>query len=145
MEIITFNVKNNESITEITDALHDYVRRNRIKDGLMMLQAPEKNVGITFADADDPTIEKEYLGKMNRILPKYDGMQFTGWSTPGIKAAFIGQSMQIMVQNGCLILGIHQGVFAADFAGPAGERSLFVSHLGTTLAQDEEAAKSLRK
>ncbi|MEG1432532.1 MULTISPECIES: YjbQ family protein [Eubacterium] len=139
MEILTFQIATHEGMLEITDLVRDYVNRNQIKDGLIMLQAPEKSVGITFADAADPNIEREYLKKLNHMLPKYDGMQFTGWSTPGIKAAFIGQSMQVMIQGGTLILGYQQGIFVADFAGPSDKRSLFISHIGTTLAEGEQA------
>ncbi|MGL4282138.1 MAG: hypothetical protein ACRCSI_00355, partial [Eubacterium aggregans] len=37
-----------------------------------------------------------------------------------------------------LILGYQQGIFVADFAGPSEKHSLFISHMGTTLADGEQ-------
>ena len=137
MEIIKFKVTGPEGITEITDQIKDYVERHRIKDGLIMLQTPEKTAAVTFADPLDKDIEKEYILKMNKVLPRYDGMRFSGWSSMNIKASFVGQSLQLMVQQGSPVFGLHQGVFALDFGGGSEEHIIFISHIGTTLAEGE--------
>jgi secondary thiamine-phosphate synthase enzyme len=139
MEIINFSVPSHEGVVEITEQVQAYIEKHRLGNGLVMLQSPEINVGITVIDKDNANMEKDFMSKMNSILPKYDGMQFTGWATAGIKAAFTGQFRQLMVQDGCLILGLHQGIFAVDFDAHDKERTLFIGHLGDALAEGEDA------
>ena len=138
MEVIKFKVPKDEGISNITEEVQSYVKKNRIKDGLVMLQTPEKTVALTFADSNDPNIEKDFLKKLNHFMPLHDGFNFTGWNTLSIRAAMVDQTLPIMVQDGCLILGAYQGIYAVDFKGPSDGRRVFISHLGTTLAEGEE-------
>lgn len=139
MEIIKLHFKQRENMIEITDKLKQYVVDNQIKDGLIALQVPERSVGLTIADASNASIERDFLKKLNHLLPQYDGMQYTGPATPGIKANMIGQSLQLMVQEGTLILGLHQGVFAFDFNGFNQNRQIFLTHFGSKLMKGEQA------
>ena len=54
-------------------------------------------------------------------MPKYDGMKFTGWTTACVKASILGSSLQVMVQDGTLMLDKNQSIYFVEFQGP-GER-----------------------
>lgn len=142
MEIIHFSSEAYEDITNITEDVKKYVEDQRIKNGEVLLQTPENCVGLTFADPKNKDIGKDYLKALDHIVPRFNGMQYTGPSTPGIKAAIVGQSLRISVHEGTLVLGLHQGIFAADFGGPKDDRIIFISHMGTQLADGEIAKGS---
>lgn len=142
MKMIHFSSKNFEDICEITEEVHHYIEAERIKNGEILLQTPENTVGLTFADPKNPSIAKDYLKALDHVVPRFNGMQYTGPATPGIKAALVGQSLRISVHEGSLILGLHQGIFAADFGGPKKDRMIFISHMGTTFADGETAQGS---
>lgn len=72
------------------------------------------------------------------FLPKYNGMQFTGWTTSNVKASLVGMSEQVMVESGELILGLHQSIYMVEFNGPSTDRRIYLSHMGTTLPEGEE-------
>jgi secondary thiamine-phosphate synthase enzyme len=137
MKLIHFSSKSFEDICEITDEVHHYIESERIKDGEILLQTPENTVGLTFADPQNPSIAKDYLKALDHVVPRFNGMQYTGPATPGIKAALVGQSLRVSVHEGSLILGLHQGIFAADFGGPKEDRMIFISHMGTTFGAGE--------
>lgn len=144
MESIKLKFEGREGFINITETVQDYVTRHRIKDGMIMLGTPELTCSLTIADADNEKIGNEFLNHVEKIIPQFDGMQFKGWAIPGLKASLIGQTITLMIADGCLLLGLHQGIFAVDFTGYAAdfscldERYFFINHIGTTLAEGEE-------
>lgn len=140
MKIITFDIAAPEAFMDITGQIRDYVREVRLKNGFVHLQVPEKTCAVTISTNDEPNIEKDFLNKVNHFLPKYNGMQFTGWTTTSVKASLVGLTAQIMVEGGELILGRHQSVYFVEFNGPAKGRRLYLSHMGEYLAEGETAA-----
>ena len=142
MKIIKFSSEQFEDMADITSQVVDYVESERIRDGEILLQTPESSVGITLADPKNKDMVKDYLKALDHAFPRFNGMQYTGPSTPGIKAAMVGQSMRLTVHEGTLVLGLHQGIFAADFGGPKKDRMIFISHVGSLLKPGEKAMGS---
>lgn len=140
MKIIELDISSPEALVDITDQIREYVRESRLKNGLIHLQVPEKTCAVTISTNDEPNIEKDFLNKVNHFLPKYNGMQFTGWTTTSVKASLVGLSAQIMVEGGELILGRHQSIYFLEFNGPSKGRRLYITHMGDLLAEGEEAA-----
>lgn len=137
MKIITNDVSAPEGIVDITEDVRKYIREVGLKDGFVHVQSPEKTCAVTITSNDDQNIFKDFPNKINHFLPKYNGMQFTGWTTSNVKASIVGLSTQIMVEGGELILGLHQSIYMVEFNGPSKGRRLYLSHLGTKLAEGE--------
>lgn len=138
MKIIEAGVSAPEGLADITEQVREYIREVRLKDGFVHIQIPERTCAVTITINDDFNIDKDFLNKINRFLPKYNGMQFTGWTTSNIKASLVGMSEQVMVESGELILGLHQSIYMVEFNGPSTDRRIYLSHMGTTLAEGEE-------
>jgi len=137
METIHIEITSNEQLIDITKSVRDYVSEIRLKDGFVHIQIPERTSAVTLSVNDNWRLEREFFNKINHLLPKYDGMKFTGWTTANVKASIFGMTIQIMVQNGTLILDKNQSVYFVEFQGP-GERQYFMSSMGTTLSENEE-------
>ena len=138
MKIIEEGVSAPEGLADITEQVREYIREVRLKDGFVHIQIPERTCAVTITINDDFNIDKDFLNKINRFLPKYNGMQFTGWTTSNVKASLVGMSEQVMVESGELILGLHQSIYMVEFNGPSTDRRIYLSHMGTTLAEGEE-------
>ena len=138
MKIIEAGVSAPEGLADITEQVREYIREVRLKDGFVHIQIPERTCAVTITINDDFNIDKDFLNKINRFLPKYNGMQFTGWTTSNVKASLVGMSEQVMVESGELILGLHQSIYMVEFNGPSTDRRIYLSHVGTTLAEGEE-------
>ena len=138
MKIIEAGVSAPEGLADITEQVREYIREVRLKDGFVHIQIPERTCAVTITINDDFNIDKDFLNKINRFLPKYNGMQFTGWTTANVKASLVGMSEQVMVESGELILGLHQSIYMVEFNGPSTDRRIYLSHMGTTLAEGEE-------
>lgn len=138
MKIIEAGVSAPEGLADITEQVREYIREVRLKDGFVHIQIPERTCAVTITINNDFNIDKDFLNKINRFLPKYNGMQFTGWTTSNVKASLVGMSEQVMVESGELILGLHQSIYMVEFNGPSTDRRIYLSHMGTTLAEGEE-------
>lgn len=138
MKIIEAGVSAPEGLADITEQVREYIREVRLKDGFVHIQIPERTCAVTITINDDFNIDKDFLNKINRFLPKYNGMQFTGWTTSNVKASLVGMSEQVIVESGELILGLHQSIYMVEFNGPSTDRRIYLSHMGTTLAEGEE-------
>ncbi len=134
--LISFTKKDN--LKDITDIVKEYITESRIKNGIVSLYAPDTTVGLTMIDVDNAKAEYDFMQRWGHIMPRYDGMQWTGPATSGLKASAVGKTLQIMVAGGEMLLGLHQGVVAIDFEGPS-ERAIFTDSYGEKLEDGEKA------
>ncbi|AFA49574.1 secondary thiamine-phosphate synthase enzyme YjbQ [Acetobacterium woodii] len=138
METNKIQITSSEQLIDITKSVRQYVKQTRLKDGFVHIQIPERTAAVVISINDDWRLEKEFFAKLNHLMPKYDGMKFTGWTTACVKASILGSSLQVMVQDGTLMLDKNQSIYLAEFQGP-GERLYFMNVTGSTLAANEEA------
>ncbi len=136
MEVVEIIIDSTEKLVDITDIVKDHIHKARLKKGIVQLQVPEKTAALAVLINDDQRLEQEFFKKINHLLPKYDGMMFTGWTTTSVKAALFGTSETLMVEEGTLVLDLNQSLYFMEFHGP-GKRSLFISTLGIDLKADE--------
>lgn len=139
VKIIDIEITNSEQLIDITDNVQDYITETRLKDGFVHIQIPERTSAVTISVNDDWRLEREFFKKVNHIMPKYDGMMFAGWTTTNVKASMFGMTIQIMVQDGTLILDKNQSIYFIEFHGP-GKRQFYMTTMGTTLAEGEESS-----
>ena len=138
LKIIDLEISVSEQLIDITESIRDYIKEVRLKDGFVHIQIPERTSAVTISINDDWRLEREFFKKLNHLMPKYDGMMFTGWTTTNVKASIFGMTIQIMVQDGTLILDKNQSVYFIEFHGP-GKRHYFMTTMGTTLSVGEES------
>ncbi|MBC3900226.1 secondary thiamine-phosphate synthase enzyme YjbQ [Acetobacterium malicum] len=139
MKTNKIEITNSEQLIDITESVREYLDQSRLKDGFVQIQIPERTAAVIISINDDWRLQREFFDKLNHLMPKYDGMKFTGWTTSCVKATIFGPSLQVMVTNGTLMLDKNQSIYFVEFQGP-GERQYFISSLGTILAENEEAS-----
>jgi len=88
------------------------------KNGVLTIFCPHTTAGLTINEAADPDVVKDLLMKIEKIVPEdTDFKHVEGNSAAHIKASLIGSSVQVLVEDGKLQLGIWQGIFLAEFDG----------------------------
>ncbi len=138
MEVFEIEIEGSEKLVDITPVVRDHIDKARLKKGIVQLHVPEKTAALAVLINDDHRLEWEFFRKINHLLPKYEGMMFTGWTTANVKAALFGASETLMVEEGTLILDLNQSLYFIEFNGP-GKRSVFISTMGSNLLADEVA------
>lgn len=138
MDVFEIEIDSSEKLVDITPIVRDYIHQARLKKGIVQLHVPEKTAALAVLINDDHRLEWEFFRKINHLLPKYEGMMFTGWTTANVKAALFGASETLMVEEGTLILDLNQSLYFIEFNGP-GKRSFFITTMGSELLADEVA------
>ncbi len=112
-----------DQLIDITDKVQDIINQAKIKNGICLIFIPHTTAGVTINENADPTVKGDILGKLRDLIPwqdNYDHLE--GNSAAHLKASLFGNSEQIIIKEGKLLLGTWQGIYFAEFDGPRTRR-----------------------
>lgn len=105
---------------DISAEVESLVSKSGIKEGHVLVYCPHTTAGITINENADPDVVKDVVMRLDEIYPwkhpKYRHME--GNTAAHLKAMTLGNSQQIIIHNGQLVLGTWQGIFFCEFDGP---------------------------
>ena len=116
---MTVATRRRETLEEITERVVEVVRASGVRDGVCHVILPHTTAGITVNEAADPAVAADALNYLAELVPR-EGMWLhaEGNSDAHIKAALVGHSAAVPIEDGELVLGTWQGIFLAEFDGP---------------------------
>lgn len=108
--------KRNEFV-DITESVRAQVPKNF--NGILTVFVPHTTAGVTINEHADPDVVIDMLATLDKLVPEDPGYQHAeGNSDSHVKASLMGSSVQIIVEEGNLLLGTWQGIFFCEFDGP---------------------------
>jgi secondary thiamine-phosphate synthase enzyme len=110
----------------------------QIKDittGICQVFIQHTSASLTINEDADPTVRKDFETFFNKVVPENDPGYVHDTEGPDdmpahLKAAILGSSVMIPVQNGKLALGTWQGIYLCEHRNQGGERDLIVTVFG---------------
>lgn len=119
MDCIIVETKERTQLIDITDKVQEVVSNKKIQEGSCIVFIPHTTAGITINENADPSVERDILIEMNKVIPLRDGyLHREGNSAAHIKASLFGFSETIIIEDGVLQLGTWQGIYFSEFDGP---------------------------
>jgi secondary thiamine-phosphate synthase enzyme len=89
------------------------------ENGLCTLFVPHTTAGITINESADPSVKRDILMVLNKLVPWEAGYRHAEGNSPAhIKSSLMGSDQSVAVENGRMILGTWQGIFFCEFDGP---------------------------
>ncbi len=91
------------------------------------IYVPHTTAGVTINENADPDVRQDMLLALNSLVP--DSLPYRhaeGNSPAHVKASLMGSSVQVIIQEGRLVLGTWQGIYLCEFDGPR-RRRVFVT------------------
>jgi len=114
-------------LIDITRLIQEIVQKAGVEDGLCMLFVPHTTAAVTINENADPSVPRDILMELNKIVPFEDRYQHTeGNSSAHIKSSLVGCSQTLFIESGRLLLGTWQGIFFCEFDGPR-NRQVYVT------------------
>lgn len=115
-----------ESLVDVTAQVKAIVAESSVKDGICVLFVPHTTAAITINSSLDPSTPKDMVDELKRLVPKRVDFQHQ-YDTPAdaaghIKAALIGHSVSMIIDQGKLLLGGSQSILFFEFDGPRARR-----------------------
>jgi len=123
-----------EILLEITNEISNIVRNSNITEGVCRVFVPHTTAGITINENADPSVMKDVIYYLNKLIPKggslgYKFKHMEGNSDAHIKCSLTGQSIDLLVHEGSLMLRTWQGIMFAEYDGPR-NRKVYVQIVG---------------
>ncbi len=125
----TFSVRTGSrtQMMDITSQVREAVAESGCDDGLCMVFVPHTTAGVTINENADPSVTRDMLMELNKIVPFEDGYtHLEGNSAAHLKSSLVGCSCMVPVEGGRLALGTWQGIYFCEFDGPR-SRKVWVS------------------
>jgi secondary thiamine-phosphate synthase enzyme len=119
--IQTFQVRTSTQteFIDITRSVQEAIRKTEIVDGFCIVFIPHTTAAVTINENADPSVVRDILMELNKIIPFKDQYHHTEGNSPAhIKASLEGCSETIFIESGKLVLGTWQGIFFCEFDGP---------------------------
>jgi len=108
-----------EEFIDITARVKNLIESLAVKNGLVSIFVPHTTCGLTINENADPDVKSDILLALRKAVPDNQAYaHLEGNSTAHIKASLVGSSVNLIIENGQLLLGTWQGIFLCEFDGP---------------------------
>jgi secondary thiamine-phosphate synthase enzyme len=131
----TLEISTRRGLTDVTDRLHEIVRAERIRTGLLTVFIRHTSASLVIQENADPSARRDLERFLDRLVPKGDPLY--EHTTEGdddmpshVKSALTRTSESIPIRNGALVLGTWQGVYVWEHRDAPHRRELVVHVLG---------------
>ena len=129
MEVLRVRTERRTQLVDVTDLVRKTVEAAGVADGVCYVYVPHTTAGVTINEHFDPDVATDLEGVFDRLVPKNGSYRHSeGNSDSHAKAALVGTTQTIFVEEGKLALGRWQGIFFCEFDGPR-ERKVWVKIL----------------
>ena len=128
--IFTVKTTQHKQCIDITDHVREIVRASGIKQGLCHVMVLHATAAIVVNENDDPNIGTDLLNALDRMIPDHANWlhdRVDDNAQAHIKAAMLGPSEVIPIENGTLVLGTWQGLMLIELDGPRAQRKITVN------------------
>ncbi len=121
----TLNIKSRAKteFIDITEDIRQIIKESGLKNGICYIYVPHTTAGITINEGADPTVKRDILSTLNRLIPfEGDYQHMEGNSAAHIKSTMVGVSLFVIVEDNRPILGTWQSIYFCEFDGPRHRR-----------------------
>lgn len=126
MKKIKVESKGRTDMIEITNEVKAIVKGSSVKSGICLLFIPHTTAGVTITEFSDPALMTDFLNSMNGLIPFENNYgHLEGNAAAHIKSSLFNFSLELIIDEGELVIGGYQGIFFCEFDGPR-VRQVFV-------------------
>lgn len=126
-QVLKINTNSRTHFVAISSEVQKTVQEMNIQDAVVTMYVPHTTAGIFINEGYDPDVMSDVEMMLDKVIPWNAGYRhMEGNAAAHIKAITTGNSQQVLVENGKLLLGRWEEIFFAEFDGPR-TRSLWIS------------------
>lgn len=116
---LSLKTRSRAEMVDITAQIQGAVAEASMRDGICVVYVPHTTAAVTINEGADPSVCFDILKRLKELVPEGAGYRHAeGNSDSHIKAALVGSSVTVIVEDGHLVLGTWQKVFFCEFDGP---------------------------
>jgi secondary thiamine-phosphate synthase enzyme len=120
---INVKTKSRNEFVDITDIVQEVVKDAGVTKGICFLYVPHTTAGITINEGADPSVQRDIINALSRLVPhEMNYSHREGNADAHIKTTLVGNSVNVVIDEGKLVLGTWQAIFFCEFDGPRHRR-----------------------
>ncbi len=106
-------------LVDITKEIQTIIDKHKIREGILYIFCPHTTAAITVNENYDPSVQSDISNTLSKLIPHHSDYAHTeGNADAHIKAAMVGSSRILFIQNGKIAFGTWQGIYLCEFDGP---------------------------
>lgn len=130
LETLDVKTRAKTEFVDVTSDIRQLVQKSGVREGICYVYVPHTTAGVTINENADPTVQKDILNEINKVIPFQDNYTHSeGNSAAHIKSSLFGNSLFVFIEQGSLVLGTWQGIYFCEFDG-ARRRKMYVKIVG---------------
>lgn len=119
LETIKVSTPGRNKLVDITKNIQTVIDKHKIKRGVLHIFCPHTTAAVTVNENYDPSVQTDISKTLSKLIPHHSGYAHTeGNADAHIKAAIVGSSRTLFIQNGKISFGTWQGIYLCEFDGP---------------------------
>ena len=104
---------------DVTSVIQKFVAESGVQSGTCFVFVPHTTAAVLINENADPGLRTDLDNFLKQLAPRdKDYRHDDGNCDAHLKAAVIGCSKSLLIENGRLVLGTWQGVYLCEFDGP---------------------------
>lgn len=104
---------------DVTSTIQKFVAESGVQSGTCLVFVPHTTAAVLINENADPGLQKDLDNFLKQLAPRdKEYCHDDGNCDAHLKAAVIGCSKSLLIENGRLVLGRWQGVYFCEFDGP---------------------------
>ena len=117
MKTVSINTPR-EGFIDITNYIKEALRESKTQNGVCLIFVPHTTAGVTINENADPDVVNDMLMAFDKLIPALNFRHGEGNSPAHIKSSIVGCSLNVIIEDGKLLLGTWQGIYFCEFDGP---------------------------
>jgi secondary thiamine-phosphate synthase enzyme len=119
MQSFSVRTKHHTHFLDITQEVQLWISDSGAQNGIVTIFVPHTTAGITINENADPSVTSDMADALDRAVPWQAQYKHSeGNAAAHVKAGMMGSSVQVIVEDGRLLLGTWQAVYFCEFDGP---------------------------
>jgi secondary thiamine-phosphate synthase enzyme len=123
VKYVNVRSKSRIELIDVTEMVQEVIKETGVIKGICCLYVPHTTAGITINEGADPSVQRDIQNALSRLIPhEMNYHHREGNADAHIKSSLIGASVNVIIDEGKLLLGTWQSVFFCEFDGPRHRR-----------------------
>ncbi|MFZ3136868.1 MAG: secondary thiamine-phosphate synthase enzyme YjbQ [Thermodesulfovibrionales bacterium] len=123
VKYINVRSKSRNEFIDITEMVQEAIKEEGVVKGICFLYVPHTTAGIIINEGADPSVQRDIQNALSRLIPhEMNYFHREGNADAHIKSTLVGTSLDVIIDEGKLLLGTWQSIFFCEFDGPRHRR-----------------------
>ena len=113
-------------LLDITQRVQSVLDSAGAQEGICFVFCPHTTAGLLINEHADEAVGHDILSFLEELVPRDRQWTHAEGNAPAhVKATLVGNALQVVFEQGSLLLGTWQGIFFCEFDGPR-QRKIWV-------------------